>query len=136
MSDDREVWEMEPKGMMEYFQSSKHKLGESIADLVDNAFDAGAHHVEIEVSWYGDDEKPYIAIFDDGDGMDAGSLSVAMSLAKRREDRPETDLGLFGIGMKISSLAQANEVTVLSKPKHGSETPSAAFLLITSNKPT
>ena len=90
MSDDREVWEMEPKGMMEYFQSSKHKLGESIADLVDNAFDAGAHHVEIEVSWYGEDEKPYIAIFDDGDGMDAGSLSVAMSLAKRRDDRPET----------------------------------------------
>ena len=58
MSDDREVWEMEPKGMMEYFQSSKHKIGESIADLVDNAFDAGAQSVEIEVSWYGDEEKP------------------------------------------------------------------------------
>ena len=121
MPDDREVWEMEPKGMMEYFQSSKHKLGESIADLVDNAFDAGAQHVEIDVSWYGEGGKPFIAIFDDGDGMDAGSISAAMSLAKRRDDRPETDLGLFGIGMKISSLAQANDVTVLSKPKHESE---------------
>ena len=72
MSDDREVWEMEPKGMMEYFQSSKHKLGESIA-ICGNALMPGLN-VEIEVSWYGDDEKPYIAIFDDGDGMDAGTF--------------------------------------------------------------
>lgn len=106
---------------MEYFQASKYKLGESIADLVDNALDAGAERVEVDIGWLGDDEKPYIAIFDDGDGMDATALSSAMSLAERRDDRPEEDLGLFGIGMKISSLAQADEVTVFSKLKHGSE---------------
>ena len=121
MSDDREEWRHSPQGMMEYFQASKHKIGESIADLVDNALDAGAERVEVDIGWLGDDEKPYIAIFDDGDGMDATALSNAMSLAERRDDRPKEDLGLFGIGMKISSLAQADEVTVFSKMKHRSE---------------
>ena len=37
----------------------------------------------------------------------------AMSLGVE-QDRKETDLGVFGIGMKLSSLAQANQVTVLS----------------------
>ena len=121
MPDDREEWQHSPRGMMEYFQASKHRIGESIADLVDNALDAGAERVEVDIGWLGDDEKPYIAIFDDGDGMDAIALSNAMSLAERRDDRPKEDLGLFGIGMKISSLAQADEVTVFSKKKHGSE---------------
>jgi hypothetical protein len=119
-NDEREVWTHSPRGMMEYFQAAKHTFGESIADLVDNGLDAGADRIEIDVSQFGDDRVPYIAIFDNGDGMDVEALSNAMSLANRQEGRPDTDLGLFGIGMKISSLAQADEVTILSKPKHGS----------------
>ena len=45
--------------------------------------------------------------------MDEEKPLKAMQLGSERQ-RNDTDLGFFGIGMKLSSLAQANQVTVVS----------------------
>jgi hypothetical protein len=111
-SDDQlEDWETDPRGMMEYYQNQKYSLGQSIADLVDNCYDAGASKIDVTVGLEG--EQTYVRILDDGKGMTLNQLKKAMKLGVEQE-RSDDDLGVFGIGMKLSSLAQANQVTIQS----------------------
>lgn len=111
-SDDQlEDWETDPKGMMEYYQNQKYSLGQSIADLIDNSYDAGASKIDVTIGVEG--EQTYVRILDNGRGMTMSQLKKAMKLGVE-QDRSEDDLGVFGIGMKLSSLAQANQVTVQS----------------------
>ena len=107
-----EEWEQEPRGMMEYYQSLDYELGQSIADLVDNCYDANASKIDVSLGKSGD-EQLHIRILDNGDGMSKDQLSKAMMLGGSRE-RDDSELGLFGIGMKLSSLSQADQVTVCS----------------------
>ena len=107
-----ETWESSPSGMMEYYQHQKYHLGQSIADLVDNCYDHGATKIRIDLGQI--KEKLYLRILDDGFGMNNDELTNAMGLGVRKKGRPIEDLGIFGIGMKLSSLAQANQVTVCS----------------------
>jgi len=109
--DEMERWESKPKGMMRFYQDQKYDLGQSIADLVDNCYDAGASKIDVTIGLV--EDESYVRILDDGRGMTMAQLSKAMGLGVE-QDRSETDLGVFGIGMKLSSLAQANQVTVRS----------------------
>ena len=107
-----ETWESSPSGMMEYYQHQKYTLGQSIADLIDNCYDHGATKIRVDLDQL--DGELFLRIMDDGFGMNNDELTNAMGLGVRKTDRPIEDLGIFGIGMKLSSLAQANQVTVCS----------------------
>lgn len=107
-----ENWISNPRGMMKYYQSQKYLLGQSIADLVDNCFDGGATEIDVRVD-YTETEELFIRVLDNGSGMDENTLSNSMQLGSERI-RNDSDLGIFGIGMKLSALAQANQVTVVS----------------------
>ena len=52
MSDNRENttsnWDTDPAGMMAYYQAG-YTLGQSIADLVDNSYDADAKRIDIKI---------------------------------------------------------------------------------------
>ncbi|SVE01021.1 uncharacterized protein METZ01_LOCUS453875, partial [marine metagenome] len=75
-SDDQlEDWETDPKGMMEYYQNQKYSLGQSIADLVDNSYDAGASKIDVTIGVEG--EQIYIRILDNGRGMTMSQLKKA-----------------------------------------------------------
>lgn len=113
--DEVESWDSDPAGMMEYYKNQPYTLGQSIADIVDNSYDANATRIDVEIQFDpSSEDKPYIVIFDDGDGISDEQMKSALRLGVRR-NRSETELGVFGIGMKLSSLAQANEVTIYSK---------------------
>lgn len=59
----------------------------------------------------------YIAILDDGGGMDTDELETAMRYGSQNpnEKREENDLGRFGLGLKTASLSQCRILTVVSK---------------------
>ena len=116
---DVEVWRQEPRGMMDFYQNQNYHLGQSLADLIDNSFDADAKRIKIDIETLPEDGKMYIRILDDGSGMSMNELKEAMTLGSMKESRSSSDLGVYGIGMKISSLSQADEVTVVTRKKKG-----------------
>ena len=91
----------------------------AIAELVDNAVQAGAHSIEIfciedmvKIEKRRRRRLQEIAVLDDGEGMDAGVLCRALQFGNgsRLEDR--TGIGRFGMGLPNSSISQASRVDV------------------------
>lgn len=93
-----------------------YRLEQVVADLVDNSIDAGATHVEIAFAeeGYKGKQSHYLIVSDDGRGIPEDVLSSIMDFGATRT-YDELDLGKFGVGLKSSSLSQAQEITVLSK---------------------
>ncbi|MEU4034466.1 ATP-binding protein [Streptomyces collinus] len=89
-----------------------HSLRTALADLVDNSIDAEASHVLIRfIRKEGRLRGLYVV--DNGKGMSARGIDVAMTLGGRREYGAK-DLGSFGVGLKAASFSNAKLVTVLS----------------------
>ena len=86
----------------------------AIADIVDNSVSASASCAEIFFFPIGDS---YIAILDNGCGMNADELETAMRYGSQspNDKRAATDLGRFGLGLKTASLSQCRTLTVASK---------------------
>lgn len=99
--------------LIESMRAVGYSLESAIADLIDNSISAGSHTVRVRFSPYG---EPYIAIIDDGSGMDPEELICAMRHGSRnpKDVRSANDLGRFGLGMKTASLSQCRELTVVS----------------------
>lgn len=89
-----------------------HSFESAVADLVDNSIDAGARRVLIRFLRSGG-VVIGLRVIDDGKGMDALGIDFAMQYAKTR-DYGAGDLGHFGIGMKASSMSQADTLRVYS----------------------
>ncbi|MET8322902.1 ATP-binding protein [Micromonospora sp. NPDC005189] len=90
-----------------------HSLETAIADLVDNAIDAGASHVLIQlVKVRGRLRTLYVV--DNGRGMTPESIDTAMTVGGQRE-YGKGDLGHFGLGLKAASFSQARSLTVMSR---------------------
>ena len=93
-----------------------YRLEQVVADLVDNSIDAGANQIQIafaEEEYIGK-QSHYLIVSDDGKGIAEDALSSIMDFGATRV-YDELDLGKFGVGLKSSSLSQAQEITVLSK---------------------
>lgn len=92
-----------------------YDLARALADLLDNSISAGARSIGITCS-YGAGE-PEIRVRDDGGGMSAEELRLAMRPASVNpdEERSADDLGRFGWGMKSASFSQCKLLTVVSK---------------------
>ena len=99
--------------LMESLRAVGYSTAAALADLIDNSVAAGAH--KVAVSFAGAPE-PFVAVLDDGDGMDLESLKMAMRYGSRdpRDARVGLDLGRFGLGMKTASLSQCRRMTVAS----------------------
>lgn len=100
--------------LIESTRAIGYTLESAIADIVDNSVSAAASSVEIFFFPIGDS---YIAILDNGNGMNASELEVAMRYGSQNpnEKRAATDLGRFGLGLKTASLSQCRTLTVASK---------------------
>lgn len=98
-------------------RSMGYSMESAIADIVDNSISAGAHEVQIKFPI--DPSDVYIAICDNGVGMDKTELFDAMKYgsALKGDDRKESDLGRFGMGLKSASHSQCRRLTVISKKK-------------------
>ena len=126
-----EEWFSDPVGMLRVHQAQPYKLGQCIADLVDNSYDAHATKIDVSLQTNSNDEM-YLRIFDNGKGIPEEKWRDAMTLGLQRE-RNNKDLGVYGVGMKLSSLSQANEVTVASvnNEKYGLRRISARHIIDT-----
>lgn len=107
----------EASSMIETFRAIGYKLETAIADIVDNSISAGAKNIYIERIWNGG--QSLITILDDGKGMNSSEIIQALRPGAQNplEERSETDLGRFGLGLKTASFSQCRKLTVLSKRK-------------------
>ena len=93
--------------------SGYRHIASALSELVDNSMQAGASEVDILVE---EDSEgiPFVAILDDGCGMNRNQLSSALQFggSDRFDDR--SGMGRFGMGLPNSSLSQARRVDVYS----------------------
>lgn len=104
----------DPVSLMESMRAVGYSVESAIADIVDNSLSAGALNIEVQ---YDATSSPYVAILDDGQGMEASELTDAMRHGSTNptDVRKTGDLGRFGLGLKTASLSQARKLTVISK---------------------
>lgn len=104
-----------PAALIESMRAFGYRLPTAIADLIDNSITAQASNVWADFHWAGRDS--WIAIRDDGHGMDASTLTNAMRLGSRSpvEQRDPSDLGRFGLGLKTAGFSQSRSLTVASR---------------------
>jgi hypothetical protein len=97
--------------LMESLRSVGYTVATALADIIDNSIAANAHSVRISLSLA---SSPYIAIADDGTGMDESTLIAAMRFGSGdpRNARHGMDLGRFGLGLKTASISQCRRLTV------------------------
>lgn len=87
----------------------------AIADIIDNSISAGSSEIHIEFPI--DPQDCFVAICDNGIGMDNNELFDAMKYGSqyKKHKRDSNDLGRFGLGLKAASLSQCRKLTVISK---------------------
>lgn len=109
---DFEIVNPDPSGTISSLRSLGYSVESAIADLIDNSLAARARSVDVVFTWAGRDS--WVAVVDDGKGMDNAELVCAMTIAGTGEqlERDQTDLGRFGMGLKTASFSQASRLTV------------------------
>lgn len=104
----------DPVSLIESMRAIGYTPETALADLIDNSISAYASVIRIE---YDAAEEPFVALLDNGHGMDAAELTNAMRHGSRNpvDTRSAQDLGRFGLGLKTASLSQCRRLTVVSK---------------------
>jgi hypothetical protein len=100
--------------MLESLRGLGYSTATALADLIDNSISARATTIDLIFDWKG--RASSVRVVDDGVGMTAEQLDAAMRLGQRNplDDRPTTDLGRFGLGLKTASFSQCRRLTVAS----------------------
>lgn len=117
---DWEIAEPRPDALVESLRGFGYSPEAAVADLIDNSMSAGAREIDVHFHWNG--AASSVTIRDDGHGMDEKTLFNAMRAGSTNplDERADSDLGRFGLGLKTASFSQARELTVLSR-KRGSK---------------
>jgi len=104
-----------PSALVQSLRDIGYSMESAIADIIDNSITAEARNIYINFAW--NDEKPWIAVIDDGIGMTAAELTDAMRLGSRSplEFRSSEDLGRFGLGLKTASFSQCRQLSLISR---------------------
>ena len=107
----------DPECLIQSLRSIGYTLETALADLVDNSIAADASEISIRFSW--NNGTPWVALADNGTGMDRDMLIKAMRFGSRspKETRASNDLGRFGLGLKTASISQCRKLSVLSWKK-------------------
>lgn len=88
---------------------------QSIAEFVDNAFQAQARRVSVAVTQGRDSDWPLeVTITDDGDGMDAAALGRALTFGGSTRFDDRQSLGRYGMGLPNGALSRSRRVEVYS----------------------
>ncbi|HEV8284326.1 MAG TPA: ATP-binding protein [Chitinophagaceae bacterium] len=91
---------------------------EALADLADNALDEDV--AASKVRFYYKKEKQCIIVTDNGSGMSFDVLTDAMRLGSVGKNLPKaSDKGLYGIGMKNSSMSLGKCLKVITRTEFG-----------------
>jgi hypothetical protein len=104
-----------PSALIESLRGLGYSPETALADLIDNSIAAGADKIDLDIQW--NDGTPYVAILDDGRGLDYEALAEALRLGGTGPTtaRELSDLGRFGLGLKTASLSQCRQMTIVTK---------------------
>jgi len=87
----------------------------AVAELIDNALQAGASRIDVEVVAAEDAEFPIeLRVIDNGAGMDAKLLRQALVFGGSSRFNDRSSLGRYGMGLPNGSLSRARRVEVYS----------------------
>lgn len=101
--------------------SGYRNIAYALAELIDNSIQAGASHVEVLLAEryerVGEVERRriyQIGVMDNGDGMTADVLRMALQFGNgtRLKDGDRTGMGRFGMGLPSASISQCRRVEV------------------------
>jgi len=100
--------------LVESTRSIGYSFETALADIIDNSISNFAKRVDVKFS---NSDIPYVAIIDNGMGMNRIELEKAMRYGSSNslDERGENDLGRFGLGLKMASMSQCRKLTVISK---------------------
>ena len=106
--------------MVQSMRALGYSFQTALADVIDNSISAGATQVDI-MTPSDPREDTYLAILDNGSGMDRPTLIESMRHASKNpnENRETEDLGRFGLGMKTASLSQCREFVIVTRTAKG-----------------
>src|SRR6266581_6002779 len=97
----------------------KH-TGTAIAELIDNAYQAGAQHVHVAFGFDGNSSKPSsIAVIDDGHGMVPEMIQYAAMWGGTHRENDRSGFGRYGYGLPSSCVSQARRFSVYSRVQGG-----------------
>lgn len=110
-----EIAKPNPKSTINSYRSFGYNFSTAIADIIDNSISANAKEIRLEYKWNG--QSSFIAISDNGSGMNKEELVLAMTPGSKdpEEERHEKDLGRFGMGLKTASFSQCKRLTCITK---------------------
>lgn len=110
---------------IEQLRSGGYKdAAHALAELIDNSIQAGASKVEILCAEQHSGPGmriQEIGVLDNGGGMDAQVLQIALQLGNGTRLRATSGMGKFGMGLPMASISQVKRVEVYSWQK--GETP-------------
>lgn len=100
--------------LVESTRSIGYSFESALADIIDNSLGKEATEINILFS---SQSPQYVAIVDNGVGMDEEELIMAMRYGSKSslDIREKDDLGRFGLGLKTASLSQCRKLTVITK---------------------
>jgi len=100
---------------MESLRDIGYSLETAVADILDNSITAEATDIQIFLNVV--DQTAQAAIIDNGKGMTAEELLVAMRPGSKNplHTRASNDLGRFGLGLKTASFSQCRKFTVVTR---------------------
>lgn len=88
---------------------------QAIAEFVDNSIQAGARSVNVDVLDGADNQYPIeLLVTDDGQGMDAHTLALALTFGGSTRFGDRCSLGRYGMGLPNGGLSQARRVEVFT----------------------
>lgn len=99
--------------LIESMRDIGYSLETALADVIDNSITARATEINL-LAQLG---PARIGLLDNGEGMAEADLLEAMRPGSRNplEDRHESDLGRFGLGLKTASFSQCRKLTVVTR---------------------
>ena len=106
-----------PSILLASLRNTGYTLKSAIADVIDNSITAQAQHISVQSRYPIAQGSPWIAVCDNGEGMDRDLLCSSMKFGSRDLEaarRGTRDLGRFGLGMKTASISQCRRMTVFS----------------------
>lgn len=104
-----------PTESIQHALGANHDIRSGIDELVDNSIDATAENICIVFHVDGN-KLTQIAVHDDGRGMDVGTMERVLRLGGH-ESQSHSSIGIYGMGLKEGSYANADTVTVISRVK-------------------
>ncbi len=107
----------------EILTKSEYPLPSAVAELVDNSIDSGATQIVVRLGRT-NNRLDSLQVLDDGSGIEQEIFDKIMRFGFKSPHK-KSDIGMYGVGLKTSSLSQAGRLWVVSKVRgkgpHGRE---------------